>query len=346
MEHEAWQRELFAYPGNIPTMLSQEEILYLYWLCRAHWAGQGTVVEIGPWLGGSTICLAAGMQDSNYNAQGKLHTYDNFIWREFMASRAKLPLKTGQSFYSFFLSNVSSYEHIIRPHIRALPDEEIRGDVEAHDKRFREEERVRAFELESSETIEILFLDGAKSLRGIRFLLGKVVKQLKPFTSYIVCQDYKYWGTYWVPMTMAILKDFVRPAHNVLSGTTVAFQLISKIPTEIIEQIENHISDVPTARGLELLDLGSSLLVEDNDHNAALNVRLGKVAFLSHQGDVLAAIEKFREIQESYSVLSDFRQLERARNYLGDRVKYPIRRPARIWLGLYMQKLLKRARLL
>ena len=48
-------------------MLSPEECQYLYWLGRSAWTGQGDVVEIGPWLGGSTVCLAAGMREEDHS---------------------------------------------------------------------------------------------------------------------------------------------------------------------------------------------------------------------------------------------------------------------------------------
>ncbi len=112
-------------------MISAEEQRYLYWLGRSGWTGEGDVVEIGPWLGGSTSCLASGMQASGHDARRRLQVFDNFVWREFMATRAPLPIRPGDSFETFFLENVSAYGDIIESHVRALPDETIESDDEA-----------------------------------------------------------------------------------------------------------------------------------------------------------------------------------------------------------------------
>jgi predicted O-methyltransferase YrrM len=88
MEHRAWKWVRVTYPSEIPTMLQPEETQYLYWLGQSVWTSDGIVLEIGPWLGGSTMCLAAGMHASDRPAAGRLHAVDNFLWREFMAARA------------------------------------------------------------------------------------------------------------------------------------------------------------------------------------------------------------------------------------------------------------------
>ena len=97
METQAWIDVPFALPSAIPTMISDEERRYLYWLAARVWSGSGDIVEIGPWLGGSTYCLAAGMCDSGHRVAGRLKVFDNFIWRDFMADRAPLELRPGDS---------------------------------------------------------------------------------------------------------------------------------------------------------------------------------------------------------------------------------------------------------
>ena len=142
VEEKAWQKTQYTYPETVPTMISREEKQYLYWLTKSLWMGMGSVVEIGPWLGGSTVCLAAGMKTSGNNTRNRLHVYDNFIWREFMSGRAQLPLESGDSFETFFLKNIKPYSEIVNHHVMALPDENIQGDFEAGKKRFVEDDRI------------------------------------------------------------------------------------------------------------------------------------------------------------------------------------------------------------
>jgi len=70
VETRAWQRSVLPPLPRVPTMLTPEERLYLHWLGAVVWSGRGCVVEIGPWLGGSTVCLAAGMRASGHPARG------------------------------------------------------------------------------------------------------------------------------------------------------------------------------------------------------------------------------------------------------------------------------------
>jgi hypothetical protein len=151
-------------------MISPEEKQYLYWLGSRVWRGRGCVVEFGPWLGGSTACLAAGMRDSGHPAEGRLRVFDNFIWRAFMAERADLPLQPGDSFESYFQANIEPFREIVVSRACALPDETIAGDRDARTRRFAESEgeTVALFEGALDAPVEILFIDGAKSWRRSR----------------------------------------------------------------------------------------------------------------------------------------------------------------------------------
>src|SRR6185503_6716875 len=108
---EPWLSETFVLEG-VPAMVSRAEQKYLHWLTRTQWADRGHVVEIGPWLGGSTLCLARGMAAARPAARHRLHSFDNFTWRAFMARFAPLPLTDGESFERFFAANVA--EHAAR----------------------------------------------------------------------------------------------------------------------------------------------------------------------------------------------------------------------------------------
>ena len=63
---------------EVPGQISSGESRYLYWLISEGYTGSGAIVELGTWLGKSTIHLAAGLRDSGY--KGTLFSYDNFIW--------------------------------------------------------------------------------------------------------------------------------------------------------------------------------------------------------------------------------------------------------------------------
>jgi Methyltransferase domain len=338
MEHRAWKSVAFDYPRSVPTMLAQEEKRYLFWLGSA-WSGAGTVVEIGPWLGGSTVCLAAGMRASGRPARGKLHAIDNFLWREFMAARAPLPLVPGDSFEPFFLRNMVGYTDVVVSHARALPDETIEGDADAGATRFSGEKAVAPFDgLPGAEPVEILFIDGAKSWRGMRHLLLTLSNRLLPGKTLLVGQDFKYWGAYWVPMMMARLDARIEPVHNVLRGTTVAFRLKSAIPRGELERFKDHVASVSTDDGLRLLDRAAGWLRDDGDALGVAHVSLSCVRFLVHQGHVERAADEFLRLQSSWPSRGDASQVALAREYLASRTARELPTPLRMRLSGQRQK--------
>ncbi len=340
METRAWKNVPFDYPRAVPTMLAEEEKRYLFWLGRDAWDGNGLVVEIGPWLGGSTVCLAAGMIASRKHAHGRLHTVDNFLWRDFMAARAPLPLQNGESFLPYFQENVEPYHDLIVAHTRALPDDSFVRDAERDAKRFTEDESVPLFDdLPGSEPISILFIDGAKSWRGMRHLLRVLAPRLQPGKSLLVCQDFKHWTTYWVPMMMARLEGLVEPVHDVRGGTTVAFRLLHPIPTTTLDTLEDSIVHVPVLDGLGLIDRAAGWLSKDGDTLGAANVSLAKVRFLSNVGKNVEAARVFEEIQSTWPSRRDVTQVVMASAFMRSQIGHDIRRPLAIRLTWQWQKL-------
>jgi hypothetical protein len=70
--------------GQIPNMLEIDAMRYYVWLGRTL-DSAGAVVELGSWMGGSTACLASGLQQNLRYRDRKLHVFDSFIWRNWMA---------------------------------------------------------------------------------------------------------------------------------------------------------------------------------------------------------------------------------------------------------------------
>ncbi len=225
-----WHEIKFKYPG-IPTMISEEEIRYLYWLALTHWTGEGHVVEMGPWLGGSTICLAAGMRQNTSGIDKKLYVFDNFVWQEFMSRRASLPLKVGDLFQAYFQENLKEYRDLMVVYKQSLPDDLIPSDKDAMAIRTINPDKPQLLKWEPKEPVEILFIDGAKSWDGISFLLKEFSNYLIPGKTLLVCQDYKYWGAYWVSLILEILSDHLELVHN-LNSNTVTFRLTTEIQSE------------------------------------------------------------------------------------------------------------------
>ena len=339
METAAWTKAVFSYPSHVPTMISEEERRYLYWLGNEVWSGEGCVVEIGPWLGGSTVCLAAGMHGSGHSSRSMLQVYDNFIWRDFMSIRASLPLSAGESFHSYFLEYTKDYSDIVDSHIRALPDETIDEDIEAGAKRFSEFNAVQLFDGQMERPVEILFIDGAKSWLGICHLIRTLSDRFIPGKTVLVCQDFKYWGTYWVPLLLMLIREYVEPIHNALHSTTTSFLLTAKIPANLLNSWPDHVADLPRKSTLRRIDDAAKLLSGSGDLAGALNVQLAKVSFLSHHGDDELAIQTFLELEKQWPTRLPASQLDRARSYLNSEKGTDIAAPVRLRIAGFFRRL-------
>lgn len=166
-----WRASSFDYPDRIPTMISREERHYLWWLAATTWEDAGHILEMGPWLGGSTACLAEGVRARAVAPRHRLFSVDNFVWRRFMSDRADLALGPGESFEHVFRENVASYGSLIAAQRAWLRDEIVEGDRWAED--------VRGDGMEGDlfrwqdGPVEIAFVDGRSRGQGSPIFSGR-----------------------------------------------------------------------------------------------------------------------------------------------------------------------------
>jgi len=194
---------------DVPGMISPGEGRYLYWLVSDTYAGVGAIVEIGTWLGRSTIHLASGLRDSG--VRGKLHSFDNFLWAGGSDSqKSGLDLKRGENFRSFFEKNIAPYRAII---------EVTEGNFEE-------------YSWDSDAPIEILFLDAPKDAPSLSTCLGTFGPALVPGVSTVVSQDYQHPLSYDLPLAFHRLRSKLEMVHTVESGGSVGFQVIAPIAPE------------------------------------------------------------------------------------------------------------------
>jgi len=325
---EPWLREELAPPG-VPIMVSRAEQRYLFWLTRTQWRDEGHVVEIGPWLGGSTLCLARGMEQAHPAARHRLHAFDNFAWRAFMGRFAPLPLADGESFERFFLQNVAEQRARIVAHTLALPDETIPGDAEAAGVRGEAGPSAPPFAWDAREPIEILFVDGAKSWRGMRWLLKTTAPSLRAGRTLLVCQDFKHWGSSWVPLMMARFREALELVHVVRRGSTATFRLRAPLAAASVEALPDDVAALELAAALEDLAAMAEWIAGTGDALGAAHVRLAGVQLLCHRGREREALERFEAVQAAWPLRGAKGQLEDARRFLVARGHAPA--PLRVW---------------
>jgi hypothetical protein len=331
MKRTPWRDEP-ADVGTIPTMISREERRYLHWLGRTQWRDSGHIVEIGPWLGGSTHCLAAGMSAGRPSARHRLFAIDNFKWREFMSRMADLPLAAGDSFEPNFRANVAHFGDRIAVHTMSLPDEAVEGDEGTTKFRARADDGIAPFEWAAREPIEILFVDGAKSWRGIRHLVCAVRPTLVP-NALLVAQDYKHWAAYWVPLFLWQVRDSIERVHDVKRGSTVAFRLTRPLDAARIEALPDHVAKLDLDRACREIESAAEELRQADDDLGASQVSLGQVPLLVHRGQLDRAKQVFAGACASWPAGADQPALKQARQLLeesGARDLAPVPKMSRI----------------
>ncbi len=200
----------------VPGQISNGEQRYIYALVSHLYRGEGAVVELGAWLGLSTVFLAAGLRDSH--APGvkseKVHTFDAFVWGGGLDNdKSGLDLARGDDFMPKFLEFTKS----LAPFIQARKANFLKLDWPA------------------DQPVEILFLDGPKTAKLLKGAMRTFATALMPGRSYLVCQDYQHPPSYETPLCFALLKEKVKLSHALTSGGTVSFTLEQPLTPEDVE---------------------------------------------------------------------------------------------------------------
>lgn len=316
-------------------MITVEEKKYLVWLTQVFWSGAGDIVEVGPWLGGSTWCLASGMRlNGAREPAGRLHVIDNFRWLPFMSERADVELESGQSFRPNFERNLAPYVDIVVVHEVSLPDDDSAALAE-HGGVRAEHGIGETFSADLiTAQVAIAFVDGAKSWRALRHLLHELAPRFVAEKSVIVFQDFQAALAFWVPMAVALL---LRGAPNslevlhVLRYNTVTFRVTRPIDRRTVSDFPVTVDEIGIDEGVTLLEEIEGLLQNLGHRRAASTVNLSKVAFLGTKGAWKEARSLFEEIERDWSWRSgSINQLAAIRRWLVEQAAPDLRTPPRV----------------
>jgi hypothetical protein len=267
---------------ELSGMTSASECRYLYWLASTQITGCGELVEIGSWLGRSSLHLAAGIESSGQAA--RLHCFDGFTWAPSDSGKSDLPLKPGDSFLPYFERNIAPYRALVTPH------------------------RVRIADIAwSGEPVEVLFLDAPKKLKEITRCLEVFGPSLVPGRSIIAIQDYQYFPAYALAACLYALRDRLDLTHVVLEGSTVAFRVTAQIdlaaqrPAEwnilawTPEQIEANwqaILDALPAPARDRLEAGHALHLYDCGAKSAAIAAMRALPMTPFQREKIASLAR------------------------------------------------------
>jgi hypothetical protein len=101
---------------EMPGMVTLEERQYYDYL-GSFYSGRGEVVELGPWLGLSTLAIWGGLHSNPHFARRKLHVFDDFVWRSSWMDKwltEKHPVPQRPRHHDSFLPLFDHYTQAIR----------------------------------------------------------------------------------------------------------------------------------------------------------------------------------------------------------------------------------------
>ena len=204
------------FKNKLLGMTTLKEQRYFQSAAKEMSSSYGVVVDLGCWLGSTTISLATGVKEINQPITTKIYALDRFIWSPFMnryLSFVKKDYHVGDNFIAETIQRTSKHADII---------EIVQADLSNYKW--------------SQGEIKLLLIDAMKTPA----LTKKILSSFFPFLtkdSLVIHQDFKFYGTPWLHIVQYRLKNFFRLELNVEEGTTVVFRTLKKITPIVCEQV-------------------------------------------------------------------------------------------------------------
>lgn len=195
--------------ARIPGMVSPEEMAFFSESAARYLAKEGAIVDLGCWLGSTSIALARGLSRKGADAgsgQEKVLGFDTFRWESWMPAQIPYCL----------------YEHgeIFLPEARRLVREHGGDQIEL----IQADLGVYQW---SGGPIKILLVDAMKNEPLSIQIPRSFFPSLVP-GSLLIHQDFKHYYSSWIHLLQYQLRQSFRFYQSVPSGT-VAFEVVAPL---------------------------------------------------------------------------------------------------------------------
>lgn len=291
-----------AFMARIPTETTPGERALLFEYFSRQWDGRGAVVEIGPFLGGTTRAIAWGMDHNPAaSAAACLHTFDRFdvYYSPELLRRTVEPLvKAGDlagdeadrlcanaNFEALFhtIHRPHAYAARIRLHNSPLPDfpEELAGS--------------RAFASIAGEAeFGAVFVDGCKSWASTLYAMRELLPRAR-LGAAVIFQDFGWFTCFWISSVVHALREYLRLVRHV--DATYHYELVRPVTAE---EIAGRFTATPDAMGEKFFYEAASTLLQASvarkDLRGELIAQLHLVAALATLGKQPAALQVLKRI--------------------------------------------------
>jgi hypothetical protein len=203
-------------------MLTLQEREYLYQYTKNEYTGKGEIVDLGCWLGSSTIPLAMGLVENKnpQTAKRQIHAYDIFLWESWMdelscvvGTRLEEKFQPGESFFEECKQQTSKWNDQICYHPGDLSELGWQGG-----------------------DIELLFIDAMKSWELANSIIHDFFPSLIPGHSVIVHQDFLHYYTYWIHLTMYRFREYFDVVYDIPYSSSLVYKYKKAIPQELLKE--------------------------------------------------------------------------------------------------------------
>jgi hypothetical protein len=199
-------------------MTTIEEQNFLENYASTLFSGKGEIVDLGCWLGSTTIPLAKGLSQNNRERAKlrKIHSFDLFRWEDYMEDCVRgtsihARFHQGDSFLEEFLERIAPWSNLIKIYPGDLHQTSWNG-----------------------EEIELLLIDAMKSWELSRDILKNFFPFLIPGTSYMFQQDFAHYYTSWIHPIHYRLREYFSLVSALPNSYGFVFQYIKQIPEDLL----------------------------------------------------------------------------------------------------------------
>jgi hypothetical protein len=273
--HGSYMRLKRAFADELVGMTSKTEQDYFARYGEKNYSGKGEIVDLGCWLGSTTIPLVKGLLKNPAFAASnrKVYAYDLFVWFDWMNSSAvgtslAGKYKEGDNFVGEFQKRTKDYARHIE--IRAGDLKEIGW---------------------TGENIEFLLVDAMKNWDLANAIVRDFYPSLVPDESTILHQDFAHFFTPWIHLLQWTFRESFAFEGEVPKSQSVIFRYKNKIADELLNKDYSFDSFTDTEVDAAF-DYSMSLVSKEKLPNVAAS----KVMWFLHQNEREKAKAEFEKL--------------------------------------------------
>jgi hypothetical protein len=279
-----WSDVLLEDVPDVPGMTQPDELRYFYWCCATQHRPGRRVVELGPYVGRSTMALAAGLRRSDPG--GKVVSIDRFQWDPWTLANTLSYTMNGL--------NPSQRARLTPEQLSPKERDSYLPLFEIFTEPLQDSIEVTSADLQSyrwcGAPIDVLMIDAAKSWE----ILDQIVREFFPCLvdgAVVIHQDYKHFFTHWLhPVTERMIENGVLSiAENVTGMPTRGFRYHKRPDFRVDDYVQHAFSSAEADR---LTARSARRFRSDQDRLAAASVSCQSLKVHGHHDRARRAFEQ------------------------------------------------------